>query len=230
MNRDPRIDPRRGDVLCVKRKVPMIGTTRSENIMVLAAFNSESQTKSYVEFAWATAARFQPDYIGVPKDYNGSYAGTVLELKDWHKLVKKAEIIVIRESQEAPLLALNPEHQARMAEKDLRRARTFANHDLDTYFRMEQDIHKKFGYEEGYRTFPLVDSRDYYWSVNADSVCFADTEEAMEEPTYECELHRTRHLPQNVWRSQHHTMILYKTGADFNVHLGIFDNTKEVKS
>jgi hypothetical protein len=228
VSRDPRYEPRKGDILQAKRTLNT-GVTRTENLVVLAAFNGANQTNSYVEWQWMTVLGFPVDFIGVPENFKG-HSGQVLDLKSFQDLVKHAGVLLTATNYGSVLLMNNPDHLAILKAQDAQRDHDRATAFLMDYFSLEQQVHKLFGYEEGYRTFPMVNCLDYFWSVNSDEVNFADTEKAMEDPTYQCELHRTRHLPQNVWRSQHHTMILYNTGADFNVHLGIFDNTKEVKS
>jgi len=200
-----------------------------ENLIVLAAFNANNQGNSYVEFQWMTVLGHPVDFICENHSLKGR-SGQVTDLLSWHSMVEKAEVIQAVPNDDPPLWAINPDHQAILKAQDEQRAHDRANAHLSDYFKMEQDIHKLFGYEEGYRTFPLVDCRNYFWSVTSYEVSFADTREEMEdEPTYQCELHCSRHLPQTVWRNPHHTLILFNTGADFNIHLGVFDNTKEVK-
>lgn len=229
MSRDPRHEPRKGDVLQAKRTLNT-GVTRTENLIVMAAFNAVGQTNSYVEWQWMTVLGHPVDFIGVPENFKGR-AGQVLDLRSFQDLVQNAGVIRSAASKEPILLMNNPDHLAVLKAQDAQRDHDRATAFLIDYFSLEEQVHKLFGYEEGFRTFPMVNCLDYFWSVNSSDVNFADTKEEMvDDPTYQCELHRTRHLPQNIWRSEHHTMILYNTGADFNVHLGIFDNTKEVKS
>ena len=104
---------------------------------------------------------------------------------------------------------------------------------IDSYFELEEKIFKEFGYEEDWRRFPIVDSRDDEWYFTGHSVIFHETltPEIIESMDYyQNEVYTYRHLDKYVYHVDELTMMLVATGCDGNIYLQIFDNNKEVDS
>jgi len=104
--------------------------------------------------------------------------------------------------------------------------------ELDTYFKLEEDIQNYFGYVEDWQKFPLDDCRESFWYLAFnDEVRFADSEEELINETgnyYECEVYSQRSDPKGgVYRGTDYTMICVDTHCDGNKFLSIFSNEKE---
>lgn len=105
---------------------------------------------------------------------------------------------------------------------------------LDDYLKLQEEIYKYFGYEEGWVVIPIDDGREYYWSYVEGSgiVKFADTLEELKSENgnyYENEIYTQRFLKKWVYKSKDFTMICVDTNTDGNKFLQIFDNSKEIK-
>ena len=114
---------------------------------------------------------------------------------------------------------------------------------IDTYFELEEEVHKAFGYKEDWRAIPLDDKRDFLWCLDAyydangmvrsGEVCYAETLEDLNDrengECYSNEIYTQRFLPKYVYRTDEYTMISVDTHTDGNKFLQIFDNLKEVK-
>lgn len=108
---------------------------------------------------------------------------------------------------------------------------------FDEYFKLQQEIHEHFGYQEDWVVIPLVDHREYYWRLNGGGqgsfVTYFEeplTDEIIEDGEYyEAEIYTQRFLPKWVYHAKDYTLICMDTHTDGNKYLGIFDNGKECK-
>jgi len=104
---------------------------------------------------------------------------------------------------------------------------------FDTYFLLQSEIFKYFGYEEDWRILPIVIEKAMYWRLYGEgpgTLRFADTKELLDDPGlnyYENTIYTQRHLPKWVYRGENYTMICVDTQTDANQYLQIFDNSKE---
>ena len=101
---------------------------------------------------------------------------------------------------------------------------------LDKYFKIQEQIYEYFGYAEDWVVIPIDDARQYFWKVDNQEVCFADTEQELESQDgnyYVNEIYTQRFLPKWVYRAAGYTMICVDTHTDGNKFLQIFDNAKE---
>ncbi|MFA5158805.1 MAG: hypothetical protein WC451_06535 [Patescibacteria group bacterium] len=104
---------------------------------------------------------------------------------------------------------------------------------LDKFKALRQEIFSYFGYVEDWRVLPIVDARQYFWSLDGlgpGKVKFADTIAELKGEAgnyYENEIYTQRHLPKWVYRGKDYTMIVVDTHTDGNQFLQIFDNRKE---
>jgi len=109
---------------------------------------------------------------------------------------------------------------------------------LTTFFSLEDEIHKTFGYVEDWARIPLDDHRRYHWVLEQDEhgggdVLFYDkplTKEIIEGGEYySAQIYTQRHLPKWVYPTGRgsHTLICLNPGVDGNKFLAIFDNEKK---
>lgn len=108
--------------------------------------------------------------------------------------------------------------------------------ELEDYFNLLADIHRKFGYVEDWGIFPMVDDRDAYWFIRANTsdirsggtVTFSYDPSFPEDAYYENEIYTYRHLTKYVYETEDYTMVLVDTHADNNIFLQILSNDKRV--
>ncbi len=107
---------------------------------------------------------------------------------------------------------------------------------LDMYFKLQDDIHAYFGYEEDWVVLPLDDGREYFWNLDEERgvVQFAKTPTDLIAGVggeyYENSIYTQRCLPKFVYRTDEFTMICVDTNTDGNKFLQIFDNKKDMSS
>lgn len=100
---------------------------------------------------------------------------------------------------------------------------------LENYFSVKQKLFDYFGYVENWRVIPLDDATQYYWTLEDESVLFANSIEELESGDgYENSLYHQRFLPKVIYKGEEYTMIVVDTHTDGNKFLQIFDNSKEV--
>jgi hypothetical protein len=104
--------------------------------------------------------------------------------------------------------------------------------DLDVYLRLQEKIYEYFQYKEGWRVFPIDDSRSYYWGVQHSSGCvrFADSEAEFMTGNgncYEATLRHSGGAPA-IYPGKDYTLVVCDTNTDGNIFLSIFDNRKQL--
>lgn len=105
---------------------------------------------------------------------------------------------------------------------------------LDDYLKLQQEIYDYFGYVEDWVAIPIDDRREFYWSLDEDSVFyakskkFAKNRDGDDNDGYEDEIYRQRFLPKWVYEGKDYTMICVDTHVDGNKFLAIYDNKRRV--
>lgn len=101
---------------------------------------------------------------------------------------------------------------------------------LDDYLRLQNEIYDYFNYHEGWKVFPIEDSRQYYWSVGQHTGClrFAMTEAEFTTGNGDCYEENLCHShgASAIYPGQDYTLIVADTLYDGNIFLRIFDNRK----
>jgi hypothetical protein len=97
--------------------------------------------------------------------------------------------------------------------------------------RLQEKIYEYFQYKEGWRVFPIDDSRSYYWSVQHSSGCvrYADSEAEFMTGNGNCYEEELRHSggAPAVYPGKDYTLVVCDTHTDGNIFLRIFDNRKQ---
>lgn len=105
----------------------------------------------------------------------------------------------------------------------------FMNKTIDSYFTLENAIHRYFDYKEVYRTIPVLDQRDCEWCYKNETLYLAyiNLEKALENDICCCYyLYKQRFLQKHVYETSDFTMICCDTKVDGNKYLVILDNNK----
>jgi len=104
---------------------------------------------------------------------------------------------------------------------------------IDKYFNILQEVYDYFGYREGWRTFAVVDYREYVWDLidGDDRVGYSHgpiTEESIEYgmDIFDSEVFTYTNQTKWTYEKEDYTMILLDTQTDGNIDLAIFDNKK----
>jgi hypothetical protein len=112
------------------------------------------------------------------------------------------------------------------------------NEALDEYLDLESAIFEYFGYVEGWRRFPIEDSREYFWKIvggEEHNGCVRYSEERQylmyenNKEYSEDAIYTIRSLEKWVYRTGNFTMILTHSYMDGNKFLRIFDSNKETE-
>jgi len=112
---------------------------------------------------------------------------------------------------------------------------------LKEYFKLQEEIHKHFGYQEDWVCIPLSDETDSYWMItgpedtNETSVVRSPAPFTVESIVagnnlYSGKLYTQRFLSKWVYRTEDYTMVCVDTQTDGNKFLMVFDNQKECKN
>ena len=98
---------------------------------------------------------------------------------------------------------------------------------LDRYNSILEELYNYFGYTEGWKVYPIDDSREYFWIIKRDCVEFYDTKEdylnGNEDSMYENEI-----INKSIFIGADYTAIIVDTHTDGNKFLQIFDNAKKL--
>lgn len=108
---------------------------------------------------------------------------------------------------------------------------------FNEYFELQQKIFDYFSYVEDWKVIPLVDHREYYWTLkgqddDGEVVYYEKPITAsvlLSEEYYAASIYTQRFLPKWVYRADDYTLICMDTHTDGNKFLGVFDNSREIK-
>lgn len=102
---------------------------------------------------------------------------------------------------------------------------------LDEYFNLEHQILDYFGYVQGWRVYPLEDSRGYYWMVvgnpGAMQVVTSKTPFTEESIVKGVDIASSLIVNDTILRKEGFTMIPSDTSSDGNIFCTILDNKFE---
>ena len=115
---------------------------------------------------------------------------------------------------------------------------------VDSFFDARKAIFEHVGYVEDWCVLPIDDSRDQFWSVDADErswVKFSPSREALAywlehddfgphgDKLYENVIYTQCHLPKWIYRGEELTIVVADTQTDGNKCLQLFRNSNEVR-
>ncbi len=100
---------------------------------------------------------------------------------------------------------------------------------LDNYNKSLEEIYNYFGFKEGCRVFPIDYRRDYWWTMDAAYVYYADSIYVKDDDhAYSDTILYLQAYPKAVYEGQEYTMIMVDTHTDGNKFLAIYDNSKKL--
>lgn len=102
---------------------------------------------------------------------------------------------------------------------------------IDMYFKLRDDVYNYFNFTEDWVILPLMDYREYYWTINDKTVIFGDKDDVVERNGNHCEeeIYTQRFYDKWVYESEKYTMIFVDTHCDGNKWFSVFDNSKNIQ-
>lgn len=95
---------------------------------------------------------------------------------------------------------------------------------LDSYFKLQEEIHEYFGYRENCEIYSIQDYREVKWYIQGNTLQFIDNEEE-----YLFEIYLDSPFAKRVYEREDFTFILCNTGCDGNIYFFIVDNQKKLQ-
>lgn len=102
---------------------------------------------------------------------------------------------------------------------------------IENYNKAKQEIYDHVGFEEDWVVYPIDDSTEFYWTVDENSVKYANLEVGLlsESEYFQDDIYTQRFYDKWVYRGEDITMIFCDPGVDGMKYFRIFDNLKEIK-
>lgn len=100
---------------------------------------------------------------------------------------------------------------------------------IENYLEALQEIYNHVGFEEDWVVYPIDDCTKYYWSIDDETVEYADSlEEFISEEGnhYTAEIYKQRFYDKWVYEGKLYTMIFLNPNVDGMKYFSLFDNNK----
>ena len=94
---------------------------------------------------------------------------------------------------------------------------------IDNYFKLQDEIFKHCGYQEGWKIYPIVDYREYFWTIDDEDLITSNENDFSDDGNCYCD-----EIIGNIFKGEKYTLILVDTHVDGNSYLALLNNLKEV--